>query len=150
MTTRKKIFNASLLVAGTTIGAGMLALPIVLSASGFLPSLFVFFICYTFMLATGLLLVEALVWFKGEYNLISLASALLGKPGKWLSWILYLFLFYTLSVAYTAGGADILQVVFKLPKWVAEILFVGFFSFFVMIITPKCIMSIHKMITPKS
>lgn len=128
----KKIFNASLLVAGTTIGAGMLALPIVTASSGFFPSLIVFFTCYLFMMATGLLLCEALVWYKGEFNLVSLSTMLLGKTGKWVSWILYLFLFYTLTVAYTAGGADILQVAFPIPKALAEALFIGFFAFFVM------------------
>jgi tyrosine-specific transport protein len=128
----KKIFNASLLIAGTTIGAGMLALPIVTASCGFLPSIVLFFVCYLFMLATGLLLVEALVWFKGEYNLVSLSTTLLGKWGKFVSWGLYLFLFYTLTVAYTAGGSDILIGFLKMPKALAEVLFVGFLSIFVM------------------
>ena len=125
MKLNKKIFTASLLIAGTTIGAGMLALPIVTAVSGFMPSIIVFAICYLFMMATGLLLVEALSWYKGEFNLVSLATTLLGPFGKWLAWLLYLFLFYTLTVAYTAGGADILQGVFGLPKFLSEIIFVS-------------------------
>jgi tyrosine-specific transport protein len=132
MTSKKKIFNATLLISGTTIGAGMLALPIVTASCGFMPSMLVFFVCYIFMMATGLVRVEALVWFKGDYNLISLSSKLLGRYGRWASWILYLFLFYTLTVAYTAGGAEILQIALKVPKPFSEVLFVGVFSFFVM------------------
>lgn len=132
MTKEKKIFHASLLIAGTTIGAGMLALPIVTAASGFIPSIIVFGICYLFMMATGLLLVEALSWYKGDYNLVSLATTLLGPVGKWLAWLLYLFLFYTLTVAYTAGGADIIGGVTGLPKFVSELLFVSVLSYVVM------------------
>lgn len=132
MNSRKKIFTASLLIAGTTIGAGMLALPIVTAVSGFVPSIIVFAICYLFMMATGLLLVEALSWYKGEFNLVSLATTLLGPAGKWLSWLLYLFLFYTLTVAYTAGGADILQGAFGMPKFLAEVFFVATLAFVVM------------------
>jgi tyrosine-specific transport protein len=132
MKLNKKIFTASLLIAGTTIGAGMLALPIVTAVSGFMPSIIVFAICYLFMMATGLLLVEALSWYKGEFNLVSLATTLLGPFGKWLAWLLYLFLFYTLTVAYTAGGADILQGVFGLPKFVSEIIFVSSLAYVVM------------------
>lgn len=132
MNSRKKIFTAALLIAGTTIGAGMLALPIVTAVSGFIPSIFVFLICYLFMMATGLLLVEALSWYQGEFNIVSLATVLLGRFGKWAAWLLYLFLFYTLTVAYTAGGSDILQVFFGLPKFIAQIIFVGALSFVVM------------------
>jgi tyrosine-specific transport protein len=132
MKLNKKIFTASLLIAGTTIGAGMLALPIVTAVSGFMPSIIVFAICYLFMMATGLLLVEALSWYKGEFNLVSLATTLLGPFGKWLAWLLYLFLFYTLTVAYTAGGADILQGVFGLPKFLSEIIFVSSLAYVVM------------------
>jgi tyrosine-specific transport protein len=132
MSNSKKIFNASLLISGTTIGAGMLALPVVTASSGFLPSVILFFICYLFMMATGLLLVEALMWYEGEFNLITLSSKLLGKWGKWAAWALYLFLFYTLTVAYTAGGGDIIQNIFNLPKFLAQSLFVLFFAYFVM------------------
>lgn len=136
----KKIINAALLVAGTTIGAGMLALPVVTAASGFIPSLVVFFVCYLFMLSTGLLLSEALCWFKGEFNLVTLSTRLLGKAGKWVSWILYLFLFYTLTVAYTAGGGEVFSTVLGFPKMVSEILFVLTFAFFVM----KGAHAVHK------
>lgn len=140
MSSRKKILTASFLIAGTTIGAGMLALPIVTAAAGFLPSMIVFLLCYLFMMATGLLLVEALCWYEGEFNLVSLATTLLGPWGKWLAWLLYLFLFYTLTVAYTAGGAAILQKALGLPKFLSELMFVSILSFFVM----KGTKTVHK------
>ncbi|MES2272690.1 MAG: aromatic amino acid transport family protein, partial [Chlamydiota bacterium] len=52
------VFGGTLLVAGTSIGAGMLALPVVTASGGFLPALFVYFLCWLFMTCTGLLLLE--------------------------------------------------------------------------------------------
>lgn len=43
------------LVAGTAIGAGMLAIPITTAFSGFLPSLALLAVCWGFMLITALL-----------------------------------------------------------------------------------------------
>ncbi len=45
-----------LLVAGTTIGAGMLAIPLVTATAGFLPAFIITFFVWLFMLLTGLLL----------------------------------------------------------------------------------------------
>lgn len=99
-----KIFTASLLVAGTAIGAGMLALPVATAQGGFWPASVIFFLCWIFSASTGLLLLEACMWLPKDTNIISLSTHLLGKKGKIASWFLYLFLFYSLTVAYMAGG----------------------------------------------
>ena len=46
------------LVAGTTLGAGMLALPLVLRDAGFVPSTVVIVACWVFFAATGLCVLE--------------------------------------------------------------------------------------------
>ena len=50
--------GAVALVAGTTVGAGMLALPAVTADSGFVPSTVALFGCWLYMATTGLLIVE--------------------------------------------------------------------------------------------
>ena len=50
--------GAIALVAGTTVGAGMLALPAVCQRSGFVPSTCTLAVCWLYMVATGLLLLE--------------------------------------------------------------------------------------------
>lgn len=47
-------------------------------------------------------------------NMISMASATLGKPGILVAWLSYLFLLYTLLSAYISGGADVLGGLLKL------------------------------------
>lgn len=128
----KKVFGASLLVAGTAIGAGMLALPVASAASGFFPSIFTFAICYLFMLATGLLLLEACMWLPKDVNMISLSKHLLGSSGRAVSWLLYLFLFYCLNIAYiSAGGGLVVSLFPDLSPTAGILLFLMIFAPFV-------------------
>jgi tyrosine-specific transport protein len=110
MTTHKHILGGALLVTGTSVGAGMLALPIVTGLSGFIPSIFTYIICYIVMTATGLLYLEVCLNMPKDSNVISLTDTYLGKKYKIFSWIIYLFLFYCLSVAYIAGAGNMIHV----------------------------------------
>lgn len=124
------VVGGSLLVAGTSIGVGMLALPIATSRGGFIPSIFVYLICWMFMLFTGLLILEACIWMPKNANLITLSSRLLGKGGKAACWILYLFLFSCLMVAHVAGGGSVVSDLTggTIPNWLGTILYVLIFS----------------------
>jgi tyrosine-specific transport protein len=106
---RKHFVGGSLLVAGTAIGAGMLALPVVTASAGFVPALFIYLLSWMFMTCTGLLLLELCLKLPPDSNLVSMAGVYLGKPGKLIAWGLYLFLFYCLSMAYISGGASLLR-----------------------------------------
>ena len=107
-----KICSGSLLVAGTSIGAGMLALPVATAQGGFWPSVGLYVICWIFMALTGLLMLEVCVWMPKDANLVSMSRHLLGMKGKMISWVLYLFLFYSLTVAYMAGGGGFISMLF--------------------------------------
>lgn len=100
-----RTFGGSLIVAGTSIGAGMLALPVVTGPAGFVPSIAVLVACWAFMTITGLLFAELSLWLKSDANILSMAKRTLGKPGLIATWVLYLFLFYSLTIAYMVGGA---------------------------------------------
>ena len=89
------VLGGSFLIAGTTIGVGMLALPIATGEAGFLPSISIYFLCWLFMLCTGLLLLEVCQWMPKDSNLITMAHKLFGPWGKGLCWAVYLFLFIT-------------------------------------------------------
>ena len=101
-------FGAILLVAGCCIGGGMLGLPVVSAPAGFIPSTVAMFVCCFFMITTGLLVLEANLWFKRDVNLISMAGHTLGKTGQAITWFLFLFLFYCLFVAYTSGSGELI------------------------------------------
>ncbi|NNM42711.1 MAG: tyrosine transporter, partial [Chlamydiae bacterium] len=128
------VFGGMLLITGSCVGAGMLALPILTGLAGFFPSLFVFLLVWVFMTLTGLLLVEVNGWFSTKVNLLSMVGHSMGKVGKGISWVLYLFLFYSLLVAYISGSGSLfsssLQGLFGLsvPDWLGSSIFVILFG----------------------
>ncbi len=131
------VLGGMLLIAGSCIGAGMLGLPIMTGLSGFWPSMVAFLVVWAFMTTTGLLLIESNGWFSKKVNLITMVGHTLGKKGKIACWILYLFLFYSVLVAYIAGIGGIVATIFKqyfalsVPDWVGSLFFVILFGFVV-------------------
>lgn len=124
------LLGGTLLVAGTSIGAGMLALPVATAEAGFLPSILLYLICWMFMLATGLLVLEACIWMPRDANLVTLAQHLLGKTGKVCCWILYLYLFFCLMVAHIAGGGGVVATMSgsHFTPWESILIYVLIFS----------------------
>src|SRR5688572_4400078 len=98
------VLGGVLLIAGCCIGAGMLGLPVLSAAAGFIPSFVLFVLCWLFMVVTGLLLLEVNLLFTEEVSIISMAGRTLGKVGQAVGWVCFLFLFYCLMVAYVAGS----------------------------------------------
>lgn len=129
------LLKGTLLVTGTSIGGGMLALPVLTSLGGFVPSLVIYFLCWLFMASTGLLFLEVSLWVHEEANIVSMAKRTLGKGGQVFAWVLYLFLFYCLTLAYIVGCGNMAsQLVGSLiPSWAGSLLFVICFAPFVFI-----------------
>ncbi len=121
----RMLLKGTLLVAGTSIGAGMLGLPVVTGSAGFIPSLVIYLACWLFMACTGLLFMEISLWLPEDTNIISMAERTLGKGGKVAAWILYLFLFYCLTLVYITGIGDLIASVFPgaVKGWQAQLLF---------------------------
>ncbi len=130
---KMKTFIGSLLVGGTALGAGMLALPVVTAGGGLLPTWVIYILTWAFSVATGLLFVEIGLWLPRNANIVSMARTLLGEHGKWFAWVLYIFLFYSLTVAYVAGGGKLVSLCFgaKVSPSIGIILFTAVFGLFV-------------------
>ena len=128
------VLGGILLVAGSCIGAGMLALPVVTGLGGFVPSIVMFLFTWLFMTTTGLLLLEANLALGYDLSLISLAEKTLGPIGKGLCWVLFIFLFYSLNIAYIAASGGVLQAIaidtfnLVLPYWFGSALFTVLFG----------------------
>lgn len=134
-----RVFGAILLIAGCCIGAGMLGVPVVSALAGFRPSVLMFILGWVFMVSTGLLLLEANLWFSKEINIITLSDQLLGKVGKATAWVGFLFIFYALNIAYISGSGDLLVDYIELatnvvvPQWMCNVLstfFLGLILYF--------------------
>lgn len=104
-----KFLGSILLIIGTSIGGGMLALPIATSGGGFYYSTIAFVACWVLMTAGAILILEVLRPLPLGSNMISMAKHYLGRPGEILIWLFYLALLYSLLGAYISGGTDVLN-----------------------------------------
>jgi len=109
---RKNLMGGILLIVGTSIGGGMLALPMAVAAGSYLHASCLFVFVWLLMMVAALFLLEVNLWFPDGANLISMARKTLGRSAEIITWLFYLLLLYTLLSAYTAGGADLISQLF--------------------------------------
>lgn len=109
-----KLLGAILLISGTAIGAGMLALPVITAEYGFIPSFILFIITWLFMTFAALCMLEVNLWLPVSTNMISMSKATLGKTGQIIAWSTYLLLLYSLMAAYLSGLDAMLQNTLKI------------------------------------
>ncbi|MFA6303206.1 MAG: aromatic amino acid transport family protein [Legionella sp.] len=131
-----RFIGGILLIVGTSIGAGMLALPVANAATGFWQSSIFLFLVWAFMTLGAFFILEANLYLSRGKHMVSMAEATLGNYGLLAAWVSYLFLLYTLLSAYISGGADILsslvlQLGIHLLDWQASSLFTLFFGLIV-------------------
>ncbi|KAJ8750312.1 hypothetical protein K2173_014227 [Erythroxylum novogranatense] len=120
--------SAIFLVAGTTVGAGILAIPAVTQESGFLASAVACIVCWVYMVATGLLIAEVNVntmceLGSGGVSLVSMAMRTLGTAGVQVACWSYIFIHYALLVAYVARSSEILTNFLGIPLWESAAMF---------------------------
>ncbi|MGF1698922.1 tyrosine transporter TyrP [Photobacterium makurazakiensis] len=111
-----KTFGSMLIIAGTTIGAGMLALPLASAGLGFTTATIIMFSIWLLMTYTALLMLEVHQYADQTATLNSLANQLLGRKGQFIASFAVAFLMYSLCAAYIAGGGD--QLNNKLNYWI--------------------------------
>ncbi|MGI2260796.1 aromatic amino acid transport family protein [Shewanella sp. GXUN23E] len=118
---QNRFIGSLLIIAGTTIGAGMLALPLAASSMGFPLALLTMLLIWALMSYTALLMLELHQDASPQATLHTLARQYLGRPGQWLATLSMLFLFYALCAAYIAGGSEQLTarlaVLGNIPDW---------------------------------
>ncbi|MEH6451517.1 MAG: aromatic amino acid transport family protein [Psychromonas sp.] len=104
-----KLIGSSLIISGTALGAGMLAIPMVLAQFGLLwgTALMIFiFIGTTY---AALLLLEASINVGGGLGMNSIARKSLGKGGQIVTNALLYALLICLLMAYILGAGDLLN-----------------------------------------
>ena len=124
------ILGSTALVAGTTVGAGILALPAVTLPSGVIPSTVLLIAVWLYALVSGLLIAEVSLSAmrslgRESLGLLPMIESTLGIAGARIAGGAYLFLHYALLVAYIAQGGEILVSaseqlfdVQNVPAWV--------------------------------
>lgn len=128
-----KLIGSIMLIIGTSIGAGILALPLATAKFGFAGS--VLLLCFGWFTMTmgAFLLLEVNLWLPKNSNLVSMAKATVGPIGQLIAWITYILLLYSLLCAYISGGSGllhnlILKTGLPVPFWGSSVLFTVLFS----------------------
>ncbi|MUK42618.1 tyrosine transporter [Aliivibrio fischeri] len=104
-----KLIGSSLIISGTALGAGMLAIPMVLAQFGLLwGTALMLFICLGTTYA-ALLLLEASINVGGGLGMNSIARKSLGKSGQIITNGLLYALLICLLMAYILGAGDLLN-----------------------------------------
>lgn len=119
------LLDATLLVAGTTVGAGVLALPAKTVSAGFGPSTAALCAAWAYMAASGLLIAEVNVntlcsLERSGVSLSSMADETLGEVGALLSSVAFAFLHYALLVSYILQGSAVAAGLLASAAVVAE------------------------------
>lgn len=133
------VWSAAALVAGTTIGAGVLALPAAAAPAGFVPSTAGLCYAWAYMAASGLAVAECAVHSAGEtgaghrvVGLTELYERYLPRSDdddqtlRAISTAAYFLLHYAVMVAFAArGGAELETLVAVLPQGAGSVVFAG-------------------------
>lgn len=110
---KNRLFGAILLIAGTATGAAMLALPVSTGRAGLIPSLLAMAFVWLYLCYAALCTLEVAISLPKDSNIVTMAEHTLGRFGKIISSISYLFLLYALNTAYIAGTTALFQDFFE-------------------------------------
>lgn len=135
------LLGSTALITGTTIGAGILALPAVTLPSGVLPSNVAICLVWLYTLLSGLLIAEITVNVMSmegiaHIGFLAIVEKKLGNLGARIAGAAYLIEHYAILVAYISRGGDILISTFAkicnldqdLPHWLGTTTFTILFG----------------------
>jgi len=129
------LLGGGMIIAGTIIGGGMLALPIATAGIGYYHSILLLFFSWFCMSYSGLMLLEANLHYPEGASFDTLVKDLLGKKWNILTGLSIAFVLYTLTYAYiTVGGSithTLLGDTIGLESSTSSILFCLFLATFV-------------------
>lgn len=105
---KNKTLGSTLIVAGTTIGAGMLAMPLTSAGIGFGFTVVLLVSLWLLLSFTALLFVEAYQTVDSDAGLGTLAEKYYGTFGRVVSTAVLIIFLYAILSAYVSGGSSIL------------------------------------------
>ena len=104
-----KTVGSTLLVAGTMIGAGMLAMPLTSAGIGLTATVFLLLGLWAVLTFTALLFVELYQTADSDAGIGTLAAQYFGKTGRIISTAVLIVFLYALITAYVSGGGSLLM-----------------------------------------
>ena len=104
-----KTVGSTLLVAGTMIGAGMLAMPLTSAGIGFGFTLVLLLGLWALLTFSALLFVELYQTAESDAGIGTLAEQYFGKTGRIIATAVLIIFLYALIAAYISGGGSLLK-----------------------------------------
>ena len=104
-----KTVGSTLLVAGTMIGAGMLAMPLTSAGIGFGFTLVLLLGLWALLTFSALLFVELYQTAESDAGIGTLAEQYFGKTGRIIATAVLIIFLYALIAAYVSGGGSLLK-----------------------------------------
>ena len=104
-----KTVGSTLLVAGTMIGAGMLAMPLTSAGIGFGFTLVLLVGLWALLTFSALLFVELYQTAESDAGIGTLAEQYFGKAGRIIATAVLIIFLYALIAAYISGGGSLLK-----------------------------------------
>ncbi len=106
---QKKFWGALLVIAGTTIGAGMLSLPMSVAALGILGGSALLVAMWFVMYVAALIAVDLNLHIGVGSSIAKLSNLYLGKIPGYIASIALVLMLNSLLVAYTSGASSLIQ-----------------------------------------
>ncbi len=131
-----KSIGATLIITGTAVGAGMLAIPLVTASLGVWTASFLLIFCWALMLYTALQFLEVNLAFPRAASFSTMATKTIGPIGAVITWVTICLLLYALCAAYITGGSALLghltSVLFpkEFPRGFPHLICVAIFTLF--------------------
>jgi len=124
----KSLLGGAMIIAGTTVGAGMFSLPVVGAGMWFGYSILMLVGIWFCMLVSGLMLLETNLHFEPGASFDTLTKATLGQFWRIVNGLSIAFVLYILTYAYISGGSSIVNhslegLGVSLPQSVAGLVF---------------------------
>ncbi|MBP9792243.1 MAG: hypothetical protein KBC27_03430 [Rickettsiales bacterium] len=104
-----KVFGGTLIVAGTAIGAGMLALPMLSATMGFFNSICFMTVMWLLSLFSAFITVEIILYYGRDVSVPYLSGKFLGKSFKLVGAVSLLVLLYSVLSAYISGLSSVIN-----------------------------------------
>ncbi|ADY27176.1 Tryptophan/tyrosine permease (plasmid) [Deinococcus proteolyticus MRP] len=118
-----RTWGSALIIAGTTIGAGMLAMPLTSAGMGFGLTTLALLSMWALSAYTALQFAEVYRHHSAREGLASLAGHYFGPAGKWTVTAILLLFMYAISAAYVNGGGGLLGGLLPLGSTASSVLY---------------------------
>lgn len=136
-----------MMIIGTEVGAGILALPIITAKMGCLVSVMIMFMSWFIMTYTAILIADISVSMPRGFSFYSMVKKVFNSPlATIINWIVFVLLIYSISTAYISGASSAFSSIYtNISQEIWAFIFVFIFSIVVTIGT-KVVDLINKIL----